>query len=576
MPARSDNISQLGAQPSRVRIAIDGAFGWRSAHAGAVTVWCKGYGRGVDPDALVRSFTTGTGSPDADALHRMLNGLDGHFAIVVSGPGFAFAAVDWVRSIPLAYACCGERWCIDDQALRLRDAVGFGIKDIDRDAALSIAMAGYTVDIATLYRGLHQLGAGEFVLFKEGAVPDRQRYCCYRPWRGDKPAYDASRAKRALADVTLAIVDEMMKSLGGRELVVPLSAGRDSRLIVSATHHLGYRNIRCFAYGHPGNFEGRASKAIADKLGFEWRFVPTGVGFMRRYFGGELHQRYMAYSDTAQSTPFIQDLPQIQALKDDGFIPFDAVFCNGNSGDYITGAHIVPAMQQPSSGLSEEQRRRRITDALIVKHFALWRSLITTDNNARIASALRGSIARAGAVLGDPADDYGIYEYAEFQDRQCRYVITGQRIYEFLGHEWRLPLWAKAYLDFWEGIPLAGKVQQNLYADMLAEENWGNVWQNFPVNAKTIKPDWIRPIRMAAKLAHVPLGKDRWHRFERRYLQYWMSPAGASANMPYWRTARDNRGARHEISWLTETYLARHGVAMSSLDNAPRDVAAAS
>ena len=98
-----------------------------------------------------------------------------------------------------------------------------------------------------------------------------------------------ARAKSALRDVTLGIIDRMMKSLDGRELVVPLSAGRDSRLIVSAIHHLGYRNVRCFAYGRPGNFEAQASKAIAEKLGFKWRFVPIGTGFMRRYFGSDIH-----------------------------------------------------------------------------------------------------------------------------------------------------------------------------------------------------------------------------------------------------------------------------------------------
>ena len=109
---------------------------------------------------------------------------------------------------------------------------------------------------------------------------------------------------------------------------------------------------------------------------------------------------------------------------------------------------------------------------------------------------MRASLARAGATLGAPEDDYGLYEYAEFQDRQCKYVITGQRIYEFLGHEWRLPLWDKAYLDFFESYPAwQGRSTRRLYADMLTAENWGGVWQNVPVNAKTIRPHWLRPIR---------------------------------------------------------------------------------
>ncbi len=544
-------------------IALVEQFGWRRAVEGPVTVWGKGYGSGADVAVLARTISR-LPTLDASAVQRILSNLDGHFAIAASGADFAFAAVDWVRSIPLAFASCGNAWCIDDQALRLRNRAGLGSADIDVDAAHSIAMAGYTIDVATLYRGLNQLGPGEFVFFAKGEEPERHRYYCYRPWRGDKPAYSERRATSELRDVTLSIVDTMMKGLDGRELVVPLSAGRDSRLIVSAARHLGYRNVRCFAYGRPGNFEAIASKAIADRLGYKWQLVPTGVRFMRRYFKSDDHRHYTAFCDTAQSTPFVQDLPQVQALKATGFIPADSVLCNGNSGDYISGAHVIPMMQQMPTGLSPDARMQRIVDALVEKHFALWRDLMTPANTERIASGLRASIARAGAVLGAPADDYGIYEYAEFQDRQCKYVTTGQRIYEFLGHGWRLPLWAKSYLDFWEGVPLPGKVKQSLYAKMLDEENWGGVWQGLPVNAKTIKPDWIRPIRFAAKLAHLPLGSERWHTFERRYFQYWLSATGASASVPYWTAIHDKGGARHGVSWLSRAYLQQHGVDAAS------------
>jgi asparagine synthase (glutamine-hydrolysing) len=558
----SQTIDPVGALASRpaVRIAIETDFGWRRARVGGIAVWAKGYGRGTDAAGLARRLAE-VSKADVATFSSLLSEFDGHFAVAASGERFAFAAVDWVRSIPLGFARCGDHWRIDDQALRLRNHAALTQSDIDQDTVLSIAMAGYAVDVATLYRGLQQLGPGEFILFGENGEPKRHRYYTYRPWRADKPAYDKARVKANLCEVTLGVVDAMMKSLDGRELVVPLSAGRDSRLIVSAAHHLGYRNVRCFAYGRPGNFEAKASQAIAERLGFPWRFVPTGVGFMRRYFKSDVHARYVAFSDTAQSVPFIQDLPQIQCLKDEGFVPPDAVLCNGNSGDFISGAHIVPAMQEEPVDLSPDARMQRIIDALLDKHFALWRALLTPENCARVARALRASFVRAGATLGAPTDDYGLYEYAEFQDRQCKYVITGQRIYEFLGHEWRLPLWTKPYLDFWEGVPLAGKRKQGLYASMLDEENWGGVWQDVPVNAKTIKPDWIRPIRFVAKLAHVPLGREKWHQFEKRYFSYWMGGGTQAAFAPYSAVASDRRGAKNAVSWLTEAYLNRHGCA---------------
>ncbi len=549
------SLAESVVRDAACRIAIRGEFGWRRHARADVELWTKGYGRVEDGAGLLGRLSKLGRKPAVSDIAGVLADFDGHFALAASGPGWVFAAVDYVRSIPLAFARCGGQWCIDDQALRLRDSAGLGTRDVDPDAALALAMAGYTIDVATLYRGLQQLGPGELVLFTGDGEPQRHRYYCYRPWRADKPAYDAARSRKALSETTLALIDGMMKGIGDRPLVVPLSAGRDSRLIVSAAHHLGYRNIRTFAYGHPGNHEAEASRAIAERLGFPWRFVPTGIPMMRRYFQSELHAAYGAFADTLQSAPFVQDLPQIASLKDDGFIPPDAVLCNGNSGDYISGAHIMPEMRDVADGLADEQRLKRITGALFKKHFGLWRSLQTPDNQTCIERQLRGSLARAGATLGDPADDYGLYEYAEFQDRQCKYVITGQRIYEFLGHEWRLPLWDKVYLDFFEAVPLAGKVGQKLYADMLETANWGGVWRGLPVNAKTIRPQWLRPIRFAAKLACAPLGRDTWHRFEQQYFQYWMEPGSQIAIRDYGAVARDRRGARHGIAWLTEAYL---------------------
>ena len=533
---------------------------WREASSGAVTVSATGYGAGADAPALAgRLAALGGAYPAPNAIARLLDGLSGHFAFVATGPRWSLIAVDPVRSIPLAYARSNGAWRIDARADRLRRALGLGVEAVDPEAALALAMAGYTVDAAALYRGVEVMGPGEFVLLRDGE-PNRQRYHAYRPWRADKPTYDAARARKALAETVLSVVDTMMAGIGGRELVVPLSAGRDSRLIVSAARHLGHKNIRCFAYGRPGNHEIAASRAIAERLGYRWTCVPMDVPFMRRFYASADYRGYLDEADTLQACPFVQDMPQIMALKEAGFIPCDAVFANGNTGDFLSGGHVVPAIREPAPQLDVEARLTRIVEALIDKHFALWRGLATAENRRTVTHLLHASFAQAGAAPGASEDDYGLFEYAEFCDRQCKYVINGQRVYEALGHEWRLPLWDRELLDFFELVPLAGKAEQTLYGDMLDTENWGGVWQGLPVNAKTIRPHWLSPLRFAAKTLHAPLGGAAWHRFERRYLQYWMETGAQSAIVPYRRAAADRRGARHGIAWLTEAYLERHGL----------------
>ena len=531
---------------------------WRSVAEGAVHIWVRGYLEGNVAETLCQRLAM----PGTNALGEtasLLAGARGHFALIAVAPGCAVAAVDWVRSIPLFFAECGGEWRIDDQADRLRKSVRIADDAVDPDAALAIAMAGYTIDRATLYRGLCMLGPGECAAFRQGAAPAIQRYYAYRPWRVNAARSDDALG-RELEELTLDVVRRMIESLGGRMLAIPLSAGFDSRLIASAARHLGHKNVRCFAYGRAGNFEAAASREIAERLGYAWHFVPYTIAGQRRFFSSSPHAAYLDYADSCASVPFEQDMPALAALKASGFIPADAVIANGNSGDYISGMHIPPALRIVPKGLEAEGRKRRILSALSYKHFALWNHLQSPTNIGRIEALLWRSIEQAGGALGAPEADHGLYEYAEFQDRQCKYVITGQRVYEFLGHDWRLPLWDNEYLRFWESIPLQHKVGQGLYARMLTAANWGGVWRGVRINAKTIRPRWVVPLRWIAKAAHAPLGRDRWHSFERRYLQYWIDVTCSSAVVPYRVAARDRRGARHAVAWLGDRYLKGKGI----------------
>ncbi len=553
-----------GAQAAR--LDLEERFGWRRSVYGGTTLWISGHIYGTSDERLAGeidgAFAASGASPEITTLEKWMDGLSGHFAIAAQGAGWTLAAVDWVRSIPLFFAREGGTWAIDSRAERLRRWAGLGPGDIEPDAALSIGMAGYTIDTATLYRGLEQLGPGELVLFTAKAdEPVRRRHYTYRPWQVCQAnAKDETGLRRRLADTTLGIFEKLRDSLDGRTLVVPLSAGLDSRLVVAAMSHLGYRNIKTFAYGLPGNFEAVASQRVAERLGIDWTFVPASVTTQREFFASDLHSGYLAYSDSCASIPFEQDLWAIRKLEQSGYIPGDAVIANGNSGDYISGAHIVPELRTPRRDLGPKERTNRILNAMVDKHFSLWRALRTPKNDARIKARLRDSLAAVGAVTEDPAADHGLYEYIEFQDRQCKYVITGQRVYEYLGYDWRLPLWDIDYLRFWEGVPLAQKVGQRLYRAMLEEKNWADVWRDVPVNAKTIRPAWLRPIRIAAKALHAPLGRERWHRFERRYFDYWMDTLCNSAAVPYRRMAADRRGHRNAISWFAEAYLAGKGL----------------
>ncbi len=553
-------------QSGAVRLDLTPDYGWNRHEEGDLCLWFKGHVHG-----------TGSGDPVTTLAQKMaampppqwlahVNALDGHFALVAAVGGMVLAAVDRVGSVPLFYGRDDNGWAMDSQARRL--ASRLGLEEADPQAALELAMGGQTIGARTLLRGLEVLTAGETALFESAhSEPKRARSYVYLP----RPVVSAlddgtwREESRRLADVTMGLFEKMAAGLDGRPVLVPLSAGLDSRLVVCALKELGYGEVKCFSYGRRDNHEAMAARKIADRLGLPWTFVENTPRQQRATFASAECRAFEAATDSLMAVPFHQDFHALWTLKKNGYAPGNAVIVNGQSGDFIAGNHIPPVLFEAASGADETTRWTRIADALIAKHFDLWQCLKTPDNLTRLRAALRADMEDMGAVLGDPENDFAPYEMWECHNRQSKYVMNGQRTYEWFDYEWRLPLWDRAYLDYWAAAPLCAKRQQALYRQMLETQNWGGVWGgewNFP---QTVVPAWMRTLRYAAKLAHAPLGRARWHRFEKQRFDWWMDVTCNYALVPYGRVAGDRRGHRNATSWHAEKYLADKGLVLDGL-----------
>ncbi len=539
-----------------VEALIEARHGWQRFVCGGATVWFRGYAHGrVATQVAAEAAALGEA-----AVPAWLDKLDGHFALVVLGAGRAWAAVDPVRAYPLIWADDGGRVLVSHSGPAIEARLGLGPRDIDPAMAAAVAHGSFTIGNATLYPRVRQIGPGQYLWVDgEGAV-----VCRYHRWEPWKPVEAAAEdLAQPLSALNRKLIGDLVASAGGRPILVPLSAGLDSRFMVSGLKEAGYANVRCVAYGLAGNREAEMSREIARRLGYPWTFVPYTQARMRHTFRDPDYAAYKAYSDSLTGIHFPQEYRMLaDMIADHGLAP-DTIVVNGQSGDFIAGNH-VPASLFENAG-SVAARRERVIAALMAKHFKHWTALATPARLATIAGRLAMEIEAIGGMPASPGADHGIYEYCEFQDRQSKYVVNGQRTYEYFELDWRLPLWDRAYLDFWAKAPLAAKKRESLYRDVLVRDNWGGVWRELPVNPQRVRPQWIRPLRAAAKLAFLPLGRARWHRFERRALQYWMSTTCAYAAWPWRRVAFDRRGHVGASSWHAADYLAEKGVALDAL-----------
>ena len=524
--------------------------GWRHTETPAGQFWFCGFEQTRSPATLADELLPILNDPDA--VRRWLAGLDGAFALAAGNGSTGMAAVDRVRSVPLLYIVDGDTMRTATSAVPIEQADHRPA--VSDDMAHAFALSGFTIGPSTLFEGVRQFCPGEWMhssLTPGVVVP-------YHAWNPARPTdWEDKDLDEPLAALNRRVIEKLIARADGRTVLAPLSAGLDSRMIVSGLAEAGYRNVTCFAYGRPGNREATASREIAARLGYDWHFVEYSRDRVKKSHESPQHRRYLEQSDSLTSVHFPQDYPAIVALQDAGIVPEDAIVANGQSGDFISGNHIPAAF---ATRIADQSKRTdRILDALMRKHFGLWRSGTAGRLVPGIRASLMQRLEELGGLPDDETRDHGLFELSEFEDRQSKYVVNGQRAYEFLGLDWHLPLWDREYLDFWELAPFESKFRQTLYKRVLQQQNWGGVW-DIPVNATRIRPLWIVPVRVLAKALHAPLGRERWHRFERRYLAYFMDTLNSYAPWPYATIANDVRTARNALSFHVEAYLARKGL----------------
>ena len=524
---------------------------WKKYISQDLTLWVCGYIYSHLPNDLIKSFK----EIKKDQIQSCINSIDGHFSIIVQRNDLCFIAVDKIRSNPLFFINIGKNYFIDKDPQNLVNIKNFS-KTINDNAILEFSMAGFTIGNKTLFKNLHTLKAGEVVIFNKG----QYEYIQYHRYYDEITRDSFENSVKTLTTLTIKIFKKMISQIGNRQIIIPLSSGQDSRLVASVLKYLNVENVKCYTYGSPGNHEAKVAKLVAKELGYDWIFIPLKYKSEKKYYKSSEYDHFLKFSETFCSVPYIQSLSSIKYLKKLNWIDNDAVFINGGAGDFISGGHINSKINDSSSLKNINFRKENILDQIIEKHFSLWGYLKTKKNISIIKNNLSSEFAGSLIDFKDSKKDHLAFEYSGFIDRQSKYVINGQRIYEYYGYEWRLPLWDIEYIDFWLKIPSDHKFKQKLYKEVLEYNNFGNVWLNKSFDyKKTIAPKWVVPLRFVCKIPFSLFGKvgiNAWKQFEINVFKYFLSIPHTWDMFNYFRIVKDIfKKPRNSVSWQVEDYL---------------------
>lgn len=415
-------------------------------------------------------------NPKLNVLITNLKKIDGYFSLICENRNYIFAAVDHVRSFPIFY----------DQNTVSNSSEFFNDFLSDKNSVKEIYALGYVTEKKTLKRNVSQLLCGEYLFYdKKKKKLTIDTYFQYLPRKKKKIS------SNNLDKVINVIIDKLIEYAEGRKICIPLSGGLDSRLILCKLVEKKYDNIFTFTYGNSNNEEMLIAKKITKKLNIPWSFFESKNHQMKKSFMSSERKRYWEFSYNLSAIPSMTEYLAIKKLKSK-FNNKKLLLVNGQTGDFITGGHIPPLLK--SNGQFDE-----LFKYIWGKHFNLWKDFFKIAEKKLIKENLKKKFTNKYNLSEN-------YEKWEYEERQSKFVINGQRVYEFFNLDWWMPLWDIDFVKFWRDVEPLQKFSQKAYIEYLKEWNYSGLFDNTK-RALSTWPEYKLIIIILLKLTKIFGGK---------------------------------------------------------------------
>lgn len=386
----------------------------------------------IDSAAHVRSAAS-----DSD-----FRALRGAWARIAKSDAGITLTQDPIRSFPLFYAV--ERRdgtaavTVSDEIRTILEHTGKG--EVDPTGAEEFRAFGFVTGARTLHYGIRQVQAGESVTIRPDGRIESSFYRSLR-YTGEN-VHDYREVDHRFQSALDETTDALLSRLDGRQLVVPLSGGLDSRLLAVELHNRGYENVVNFTYGVGEAAETSVSRSVSQALGQRWEFMPYSAERIRRLWSDESTVAFLYDGYAGASLPHIQDWLAVHDMREREIIDADAVFLPGHT--VVGNVHDAGVFDEPGS-VSPEQ----ITRIILNKNARLqpdsYRRMLASDE---IRTKMRTLFDRI-SYDGSPDARLRAIEYWNFLERQTKYINNSMRGYEHFGYDWALPMLESPVIDAW-------------------------------------------------------------------------------------------------------------------------------
>lgn len=436
-------------------------FPWIKTEVDDLKCWLKGdlfyNDKILQESEIISLFSSLLSTPKSynGALKNLLLCFNGAFALVIETPNSILCITDRIRSSPIFYSSKDHCFIIADDAQYLKERLH---ASLNQKNGAEFLVTGYVTGSDTLFDGVQQIQAGEYLIYDKS----NEKYSVHRYFQylhGNYSDDSEEQLIKRLDDVMVGVFNRLIDTTVKQDktIVVPLSGGLDSRLIVAMLKRLGVENVICFSYGKKGNSQSEISRQVAEALGYTWYFVEYTNKRWYDSFHSEEMRAYELYGGNHVSGPHIQDYLAVKVMKEEGLIPDNAVFVPGHAGDMLTGSWISQDINKMPPNYDQ------FLQYILDKHYTIsqWKTKANDELEAFFRHKIRNSV---GDIIIHDADSLtNAIEFFNFHERQAKFIVNSVRVYEFFGYGWRIPYWDAGLMDFFLQIPIPLRMNQYLY-----------------------------------------------------------------------------------------------------------------
>jgi asparagine synthase (glutamine-hydrolysing) len=413
-------------------------------------------GKSYQNESLVDYFI---GIDTLEGIKAQLNKITGHFALILKTSDSLFVVTDRGRSIPLYFRCDRGKVEISDAAFTLVDPLNLK-SGYDEYSFQEYLAAGHVTQNRTLLRNVSQVGAGEIAILNNDKI-EIVEYFKFLPNYENIDSLEASASK--FVELLDKDYKNLINTLNGRTVVIPLSAGYDSRSIASMFKRSGYQNVICYSFGQDGSPEMLTSQKVAKALGYRWFFIETTPEIVKGFTESDEFLSFVDFAANASSFYIMQDFFAVRKMRNEKLVPDDAVFMPGHSGDTLGGSNFLELFSGKESGTE------------MISKIIQYRY-----NLNRVSSAFLESARRKLEDLFESKYRPAIwFDYWCMKEWNPKMFANGVRVYEYFGYTYWLPLWGKNPLTFFANLPLEYRISKELYESTLEKEIFEPLGVNF-------------------------------------------------------------------------------------------------